>query len=61
MLSADGDPSRTHHLMTGVLQHLGRDILIHDLGGPAHAPEAILQELDGIRSGWITIGPPIPK
>ncbi|MEU0702051.1 hypothetical protein ABZ513_14730 [Streptomyces bacillaris] len=61
MLSADGDPSRTHHMMTGVLQHLCRDILIHNLGGPAHAPEGLLQELDDIGSGWITIGPPIPK
>ncbi|MFY0511736.1 hypothetical protein ACOMD4_15310 [Streptomyces anulatus] len=60
MFSADGDPSYVHHMTTGVLQHLCRDILIQSLGGPTNDPSAILQGLDGIREGWMSIGPPLP-
>lgn len=61
MVSADGDPSRIHHMMTGNLQHLCRNILVEELGGPVHDPEPILRELNDIRSGVIVLGPPIPR
>ncbi|WP_203181577.1 hypothetical protein [Streptomyces pratensis] len=60
MFSADGDPSYVHHMTTCVLQHLCRDILIRNLGGPTNDPSPILQGLDGIREGWMGIGPPLP-
>ncbi|MFE1788057.1 hypothetical protein ACFW7J_06605 [Streptomyces sp. NPDC059525] len=61
MVSADGDPSRTHHMMTGNLQHLCRNMLIHQLGGPLHSADPILRELKEIQSGVITLAPPMPK
>jgi hypothetical protein len=61
MVSANGDPSYTHQQMTGNLQHLCRDLLVHALGGPLHDPTPILERLAEIQMGVITIGPPVPK